>query len=126
MYARDRASQGLGMVIEEVRPGYARLRMTVRPDMLNGHDICHGGFIFALAEFGLRLRLQQPQPRHGRRGCRHRVPGPGARPATCWSPKAEEQALGGRLGVYDVVVRGADGDARGPVPRPLLRGQGQR
>ena len=67
MFERDQAAQSLGMVVEEVRPGYARLRMLVRHDMLNGYDICHGGFIFALAEFGLRLRLQQPQPRHRRR-----------------------------------------------------------
>ena len=38
------------MSLVEVRPGYARLRMTVRGDMLNGHAICHGGFIFTLAD----------------------------------------------------------------------------
>ena len=50
MYARDGASQALGMTLEEVRPGYARLRMTVRRDMLNGHGTCHGGLVFALAD----------------------------------------------------------------------------
>ena len=50
LYRRDRASQALGMRIVEVRPGQARLAMTVRPDMLNGHDVCHGGIIFALAD----------------------------------------------------------------------------
>ena len=50
MFERDRASQGLGMMIEEVREGYARLSMTVRGDMLNGYGACHGGLIFALAD----------------------------------------------------------------------------
>ncbi len=50
MYARDSASQALGMALDEIRPGYARTRMTVRADMLNGHGTCHGGIVFALAD----------------------------------------------------------------------------
>jgi acyl-CoA thioesterase len=50
MYEQDRASQALGMRIVEVRPGYARLAMKVREDMVNGHQICHGGLIFTLAD----------------------------------------------------------------------------
>ncbi len=50
MYAKDHASKGLGMQIEAVGPGYARLTMTVRRDMLNGFAICHGGFITTLAD----------------------------------------------------------------------------
>jgi acyl-CoA thioesterase len=50
MYEQDRASQALGMRVLEVRPGYARLAMKVREDMLNGHQLCHGGLIFTLAD----------------------------------------------------------------------------
>jgi acyl-CoA thioesterase len=50
MYGQDRASQALGMRVVEVRPGYARLVMQVREDMVNGHQICHGGLIFTLAD----------------------------------------------------------------------------
>ena len=50
MWDGDRASQGLGMVLEHVAPGAARLSMEVAPHMLNGHGTCHGGFIFALAD----------------------------------------------------------------------------
>jgi acyl-CoA thioesterase len=50
LYERDRASQSLGMRLLEVRPGCARVAMTVRPDMVNGHDVCHGGIVFALAD----------------------------------------------------------------------------
>jgi acyl-CoA thioesterase len=50
LFERDRASQALGMRLVEVRPGRARVVMTVRPDMVNGHDVCHGGIVFALAD----------------------------------------------------------------------------
>lgn len=50
MFANDHASRGLGMQIEAVGPGYARIVMTVRQDMLNGFAICHGGFITTLAD----------------------------------------------------------------------------
>ena len=50
LFADDRASKGLGMAVVEVSPGHATLTMTVRDDMLNGHQTCHGGFIAALAD----------------------------------------------------------------------------
>lgn len=50
MYARDRASQALGIDIEIPEPGAAIATMLVRDDMVNGFDICHGGLVFALAD----------------------------------------------------------------------------
>src|SRR5712671_243429 len=50
LFELDRASQALGMRITGVRPGWARVVMTVRADMLNGHGVCHGGIVFALAD----------------------------------------------------------------------------
>ncbi|MGL1590432.1 hotdog fold thioesterase, partial [Vibrio parahaemolyticus] len=50
MWKNDHASQGLGMKIEEIGAGRAVLSMTVRPDMVNGHAIAHGGLIFTLAD----------------------------------------------------------------------------
>jgi acyl-CoA thioesterase len=50
LFERDRASQGLGIEILEVRPGYIRASMLVREDMVNGHSICHGGYVFTLAD----------------------------------------------------------------------------
>lgn len=50
MLAKDAASSSLGMTLQEVTPGFARLRMRVREDMLNGHGTCHGGIVFALAD----------------------------------------------------------------------------
>lgn len=50
MYADDAASKGLGMEIVDVGYGRATVTMTIRDDMVNGLDICHGGIIFALAD----------------------------------------------------------------------------
>ncbi len=50
LYARDRASQHLGMTIESVGPGRATMRMPVTATMVNGHDICHGGYVVLVAD----------------------------------------------------------------------------
>jgi acyl-CoA thioesterase len=50
MWKEDDASQGLGMEIVDVKPGQATLTMTVKPNMVNGQRIAHGGFIFTLAD----------------------------------------------------------------------------
>ena len=50
MYRTDRASQNLGLEILDVAPGSVRISMTVRPEMVNGHGLCHGGIIFTLAD----------------------------------------------------------------------------
>ncbi len=50
MLAEDLASAGLGIALLDVAPGRARLRMTVRDDMVNGHAIAHGGLVFTLAD----------------------------------------------------------------------------
>ena len=50
MMKRDRASASLGMVVERDDPGHAVVSMLVRDDMMNGHDITHGGFVFSLAD----------------------------------------------------------------------------
>ena len=50
LFGRDRASQALGMRLTSVRPGWAQVVMRVRADMLNGHGVCHGGFVFSLGD----------------------------------------------------------------------------
>jgi acyl-CoA thioesterase len=50
LFSRDHASQALGMRISAVRPGWARVVMRVRADMVNGHGVCHGGLVFALGD----------------------------------------------------------------------------
>ncbi|MBT8287222.1 MAG: hydroxyphenylacetyl-CoA thioesterase PaaI [Bacteroidia bacterium] len=53
MYENDAFSQWLGIRILEIRPGYSRLLMTVRADMLNGFDLAHGGITYSLADSAL-------------------------------------------------------------------------
>ena len=55
MWAADAASAMLGMQVEHVGPGEARVSMEVRPDMVNGHDLCHGGLIASLADSAFAL-----------------------------------------------------------------------
>jgi acyl-CoA thioesterase len=50
LFANDKTSQALGIRVVEVRPGFAKLAMLVRGDMVNGHRICHGGMVFTLAD----------------------------------------------------------------------------
>ena len=50
LWARDKASQALGMSFDIERVGAATVRMAVRDDMLNGLDVCHGGILFTLAD----------------------------------------------------------------------------
>lgn len=50
LYQSDRALQALGIEVIEVIPGRVRIAMTVRPDMLNGYGMCHGGIVFAFAD----------------------------------------------------------------------------
>jgi acyl-CoA thioesterase len=57
MWAQDRATNGLGMRLDEVAPGRARLSMTVTETMTNGHGICHGGFIFTLADSAMAFAV---------------------------------------------------------------------
>lgn len=50
MWRHDRTSPGLGMALVAIGPGHAVIEMTVRPEMANAHEACHGGFIFTLAD----------------------------------------------------------------------------
>ncbi|MBV9054954.1 MAG: hotdog fold thioesterase, partial [Hyphomicrobiales bacterium] len=50
MWAQDKASRALGMAITEIAPGEATLTMPVSEQMVNGHGLCHGGYIFTLAD----------------------------------------------------------------------------
>ena len=50
MMERDRASAGLGMIVQRTEPGLAVVSMVIRDDMLNGFDVTHGGIVFALAD----------------------------------------------------------------------------
>jgi acyl-CoA thioesterase len=97
------------MALEEIRPGYARLRMTVRADMLNGHGACHGGLVFALADSAFAFSCNSRGVLTVAAGCSIEFLAP-AREGDELVAEARERSLEGRTGVYDVDVRRAGGD----------------
>ena len=108
MYERDPASQALGMTLDVIRPGYARMRMRVRDDMLNGHGTCHGGYIFMLADSAFAFACNSHNFNTVGAGCTIDYLAPG-RVGDVLVAEAVEQALAGKTGVYDVVVTDQDG-----------------
>ena len=109
MAAGDRASAGLGMVLESVGPGRAVMRMTVTEAMVNGHGICHGGFIFTLADSAFAYACNS----HGARAVAQHAAITFLRPARrgeTLRAEAVERAVAGRSGLTDVRVTGAGGE----------------
>ena len=108
MWAADAASQGLGMALEDVGPGQARMAMTVEPRMLNGHGTCHGGYIFALADSAFAFACNSRGHQVVAQTCTITF----LRPAAAGErlvATARELALAGRSGLYDVQVAGQGG-----------------
>ncbi|MDB5667058.1 MAG: paaD [Alphaproteobacteria bacterium] len=110
MLAAEGTGPAWGVEIEEAREGYSRIRMTIRSDMLNGHRRAHGGMIYALADTAFAY------------ACNSRnLASVGAQATMVFLDsagegevlvaEAQEAALVGRSGVYNVSVRTADGRA---------------
>lgn len=109
MFEQDAASRALGMRILEVRPGYARLAMRVRDDMVNGHRICHGGLIFTLADSAFAFACNTYNAVTVASGAMIDFLAPG-RLGDELIATAEEQSRLRRTGVYDVTVRNQQGE----------------
>lgn len=108
MWASDAASQWLGLTLDDIAPGRAVMSMAVQTHHLNGHGICHGGFIFTLADSAFAFacnsynRITVAQQNQ----ITYLAPG---QPDERLVAVATEVSLSGRSGVYDVAVTGADG-----------------
>ena len=109
MWADDAASAMLGMQAVEVAPGRARVSMLVRPDMVNGHDLCHGGVIASLADSAFALACNSHGPVTVAAGFSIDFLQPG-RLGQVLHADAREVSRTGRNGVYDVTVRADDPD----------------
>lgn len=109
MFARDRASQAMGMRISKVRPGQAELTMKVRADMLNGHATCHGGFIFTLADSAFAFACNSANMATVASGCSIDFIAP-AREDDLLTAIGRERSLSGRTGVYDIEVTNQRGE----------------
>ena len=103
MWLEDSASQGLGMEIVRVGPGEAVLAMRVRPDMVNGHAIAHGGFIFLLADSAFAFACNSRNERTVAAQCNIAFIKP-AKLGDRLVATAREISKTGRSGIYDVRV----------------------
>jgi acyl-CoA thioesterase len=110
MFMDDAASRGLGMEIEEVGPGYARISMTVRPDMLNGFKMCHGGFITTLADSAFAFACNSYNEVTVASGIVVDFLAP-AYEGDRLVAECHEVARTGRTGVYDIEVTNQDDKA---------------
>ncbi|TMH06534.1 MAG: hydroxyphenylacetyl-CoA thioesterase PaaI [Betaproteobacteria bacterium] len=110
MFSLDRASQAMGMQVACVGPGRAELTMTVRPDMLNGHAICHGGFIFTLADSAFAFACNSYNLTTVASGCSIDFLAP-AREGDVLTAVGRERSSSGRTGVYDIEVKNQCGES---------------
>jgi acyl-CoA thioesterase len=109
LYDGDRVSQYLGIEIIEAAPGRVRIEMTVRPDMANGHGICHGGIVFAFADSAFAFACNSrgdPMVAAGA-NIEFLAPTPSGERLTAI---ASEITRTGRGGIYDVCVMKASGE----------------
>ncbi|MBK0325696.1 hydroxyphenylacetyl-CoA thioesterase PaaI [Rhodobacteraceae bacterium F11138] len=108
MWSNDAASQWLGISLDSVAPGQATLSFTIQDHHLNGHQICHGGYIFTLADsaFAFACNSYNQLAVAQENSITYLSPGQHGERLTA---TATESARTGRSGVYDVTVTGEDG-----------------
>lgn len=109
MMKRDRASASLGMVVERDDIGHAVVSMLLRDDMMNGHDITHGGFVFAVADTAFAIACNDDVDVTVAAGADITFLKPTTAGQTLRAT-AVERARGGRSGLYDVTVVDDSGD----------------
>ncbi len=120
MWSRDRATQALDMELVSVAPGAAVMSMPVTADMLNGHQTCHGGYIFTLADSAFAYACNSHNQNTVAAACHIDFLAP-AHEGDILEAEAVERSLAGRTGVYDVTVR-----IRGGKTCALFRGKSYR
>ena len=108
MYEKDAAAQALGITLLEIQPGYARMAMPVRPDMLNGHGTCHGGFIFSLADTAFAYACNSGNLASVAQHCSITFLA-SPRAGDVLTATAQERQRGRRTGFTDIDVAGKDG-----------------
>ncbi len=104
MFAADQASRGLGMELLQVGHGTAVIQMRVALQMLNGHSICHGGFVFMLADTAFACACNSDGPVTVAAGADISFISV-VREGDVLVATAAERTRYGRSGIYDVTVR---------------------
>lgn len=103
MWKDDRASKMLGLQVVAIGPGSATVTMTVREDMLNGHDICHGGLITTLADSAFAFACNAYNEVTVASGFDVNLIA-AAKRGDLLTATAREVSKAGRTGVYDIDV----------------------
>jgi acyl-CoA thioesterase len=109
MWKDDRASKMLGMQVTAIGPGSATLTMAVRDDMLNGHDICHGGIVTTLADSAFAFACNAYNEVTVASGFDVNLVA-SAKLGDRLTAQAVEASKAGRTGVYDITVRNQRGE----------------
>ncbi|MEM6461604.1 MAG: hydroxyphenylacetyl-CoA thioesterase PaaI [Pseudomonadota bacterium] len=109
MWSADKASRHMGMHLDEIRAGYARMSMVVQDHMTNGHDICHGGFVFTLADSAFAFACNSYNQNAVAQHCAISFLQPVMSGETL-TAVAKEIHKAGRSGIYDIRVTRADGE----------------
>ena len=120
MWSRDNATKALGMEMTAIAPGTATITMQVRPDMVNGHHICHGGLIFTLADSAFAYACNSYNLNTVASACHIDFLAP-AREGDVLEATATERSASGRTGVYDIEVK-----VQGGKQVALFRGKSYR
>jgi acyl-CoA thioesterase len=107
LLSREGTGPAWGIVIDDAREGYARIRMKLRDDMLNGHRIGHGGMIFALADTAFAYACNSRNENTVAQNASISFLAQ-ARPGDVLIAEAREASRSGRSGVYHVTVRTMD------------------
>ena len=108
LYLADLASQSLGIEIIDVAPGRVEIVMTVRPDMVNGYGMCHGGIVFAFADSAFAFACNSygdPMVAAGA-SIEFLAPTPRGERVTATAAEISRSA---RHGIYDVAVSNSTG-----------------
>jgi acyl-CoA thioesterase len=109
MFADDEASRALGITLSDVGPGTATATMCIRPSMVNGHRIAHGGYLFLLADTAFAIACNTYGPVTVARNCEIAFIRPVVEGEEL-TAAATERLRNARNGIYDVTVFGADGE----------------
>jgi acyl-CoA thioesterase len=108
VWANDAVSQGLGMTIEVIAPGFARVTMPVRADMVNGFGLCHGGVITTLADTAFAFACNSHNELTLASGIFIEILNPG-HVGDRLVAEAREVVINGRLGLYAIAVTNQHG-----------------
>ncbi len=108
LHQQDRSAGALGVALDEIAPGSSRVSMTVQDDMVNSHGTCHGGVIFSLADCAFEYACNSRNQKTVAAGASIDYISP-AHLGDRLTAIAEERALAGRTGIYDVRVVDRDG-----------------